>query len=151
MAKLLYTIDGEEKELESNIILVATGRKANTDNLKLENANVELDSRGFIKVDETLKTSTENIWALGDVNGGLQFTYISLDDYRIVANHLYGDKTRKISDRKNVPSALFLDPAFSRVGLNVKEAKAKGYNVLVAKMATEALNEVLSPAMIKEV
>lgn len=138
-AKLIYTTHGEEKELDSDIILVATGRKANIDNLKLENANIELDARGFIKVDETLKTSAQNIWALGDVNGGPQFTYISLDDYRIVANHLYGDKTRKTNDRQNVPNALFLDPAFSRVGLNIKEAKAKGYNVLVAKMVTEAI------------
>ncbi|MEG0856290.1 MAG: hypothetical protein RSG52_07415 [Terrisporobacter sp.] len=62
-----------------------------------------------------------------------------MDDYRIVVNQLFGDKTRRISDRKNVPSALFLDPAYSRVGLNIKESKAKGYNVLVAKMASEAI------------
>lgn len=141
VAKLIYTKNGKEEqlELESDIILIATGRKANTEGLKLENANIELDNRGFIKVNETLETSTKNIWALGDINGGAQFTYISLDDYRIVINHLFGDKTRKTTDRKNVPSALFLDPAFSRVGLNIKEAKEKGYNVLVAKMATEAI------------
>jgi len=73
----------------------------------LENVNLELDAREFIKVNEILKTSTENIWALGDVNGGTQFTYISLDDYRIVVNHLYGDKTRKTTDKQNVPNALF--------------------------------------------
>ncbi len=139
IAKLIYTKDNKDYKLESDIILVATGRKANIDNLKLENANLELDARGFIKVNEILKTSTENIWALGDVNGGPQFTYISLDDFRIVVNHLYGDKTRKTTDRQNVPNALFLDPVFSRVGLNIKEAKAKGYDVLVAKMATEAI------------
>lgn len=139
IAKLIYTKDNKDYKLESDIILVATGRKANIDNLKLENANLELDARGFIKVNEILKTSTENIWALGDVNGGPQFTYISLDDYRIVVNHLYGDKTRKTTDRQNVPNALFLDPVFSRVRLNIKEAKAKGYDVLVAKMATEAI------------
>ncbi|MGL5753024.1 MAG: FAD-dependent oxidoreductase [Paraclostridium sp.] len=141
LAKLVYTQNGKESisELDSDIILVATGRKANTEGLSLENANVELDERGFIKVNEILETTTKNIWALGDVNGGPQFTYISLDDYRIVINQLYGDKTRKTTDRKNIPNALFLDPAFSRVGLNVKEAKAKDYNVLVAKMATEAI------------
>ena len=141
LAKLIYKQNGEdeERELSSDIVLVATGRKANIDNLNLHNANVELDSRGFIKVNEKLETTTKNIWALGDVNGGPQFTYISLDDYRIIRNHLFEDKTRKTSDRKNVPSSLFLDPAFSKVGLNIKEAKANGYNIIVAKMATEAI------------
>lgn len=139
LAKLVYIKNGEDKQLElnSDIILVATGRKANTEDLDLENANVELDKRGFIKVNEILETSTKNIWALGDINGGPQFTYISLDDYRIVINQLFGDKSRKITNRTNVPSALFLDPAFSRVGLNVKEAQEKGYNILVAKMKTQ--------------
>ena len=139
LAKLVYTQNGEEKELSSDIVLVATGRKANTEGLKLENTGIKLDTRGFIKVNDVLETNIKNIWALGDVNGGPQFTYISLDDYRIIINQLFGDKSRKTSDRKNVPSALFIDPAFSRVGLNVKEAKEKGYNVLVAKMATEAI------------
>lgn len=141
LAKLIYKQNGENEErgLSSDIVLVATGRKANIDNLNLHNANVELDSRGFIKVNEKLETTTKNIWALGDVNGGPQFTYISLDDYRIIRNHLFEDKTRKTSDRKNVPSSLFLDPAFSKVGLNIKEAKANGYNIIVAKMATEAI------------
>ncbi|WP_042274234.1 dihydrolipoyl dehydrogenase family protein [[Clostridium] dakarense] len=139
LAKLIYTKNGEEKELLSDIVLVATGRKANTEGLKLENAGIKLDTRGFIEVNDVLETNIKNIWALGDINGGPQFTYISLDDYRIIINQLFGDKSRKTSDRKNVPSALFIDPAFSRVGLNVKEAKEKGYNVLVAKMATEAI------------
>lgn len=139
LAKLVYTQNGEEKELTSDIILVATGRKANTEGLRIENAGIELDNRGFIKVNNILETNVKNIWALGDTNGGPQFTYISLDDYRIIINQLFGDKTRNTNDRKNIPSALFIDPAFSRVGLNVKEAKSKGYNILVAKMATEAI------------
>lgn len=141
LAKLIYKQNGEdeERELSSEIVLVATGRKANIEGLSLDKANVELDSRGFIKVNEELETTTKNIWALGDVNGGPQFTYISLDDYRIIRNHLFEDKTRKTTDRKNVPKVLFLDPAFSRVGLNIKEAKANGHNILVAKMATEAI------------
>lgn len=137
VAKIQYTDGNEEKELISDIILVATGRKANIENLKLENAGVKLNDRGFIKVDNTLQTTTKNIWAIGDVNGGPQFTYISLDDYRIIVNHLFGDKTRKVSDRKNIPSALFLDPPFARVGLNIKQAKEKGHKILVAKMKTE--------------
>ncbi|WP_084764264.1 dihydrolipoyl dehydrogenase family protein [Clostridium massiliamazoniense] len=139
VAKLLYRKNGEDVELYSDIILVATGRKANTEGLNLEKAAIELDNRGFVKVNEKLETNIKNIWALGDINGGPQFTYISLDDYRIVINNLYGDKTRKITDRKNVPIAMFLDPAFSRVGLNIKEAKARDYDILVAKMPTEAI------------
>lgn len=139
IAKLIYTKNGEEKELTSDIVLVATGRKANIDGLKLENAGIELDKRGFIKVNDILETSVKNIWALGDINGGSQFTYISLDDYRIIIDQLFGNKLRKTTDRKNVPSVLFIDPAFSRVGLNIKESKAKGYDVLVAKMPTEAI------------
>lgn len=141
LAKLIYTKNGQSNQLEldSDIILVATGRKANIETLKLDNANVEVDSRGFIKVNKILETTTKNIWAIGDVNGGPQFTYISLDDYRIITNQLFKDKTRKTTDRKNIPNALFLDPAFSRVGLNIKQAKEKGYNILVAKMLTEAI------------
>lgn len=140
-AKLIYKKNNEEeqRELCSDIILVATGRKSNTEGLGLKKVNIELDNRGFIKVNEVLETTTKNIWALGDINGGPQFTYISLDDYRIIINQLFGDKTRKTTDRKNILNSLFLDPAFSRVGLNIKEAKEKGYNVLVAKMATEAI------------
>lgn len=139
VAKLLYRKNGEDVELYSDIILVATGRKANTEGLNLEKAAIELDNRGFVKVNEKLETNIKNIWALGDINGGPQFTYISLDDYRIVINNLYGDKTRKTTDRKNVPISMFLDPAFSRVGLNIKEAKARDYDILVAKMPTEAI------------
>lgn len=139
LAKLIYKKNEESQyiELDSDIVLIATGRKANIEGLNLEKANIELNERGFIKVNEILETTTKNIWALGDVNGGPQFTYISLDDYRIIRNNLFEDKTRKTTDRKNIPNALFLDPAFSRVGLNIKQAKEKGYDVLVAKMAVE--------------
>lgn len=139
VAKIIYIQNGEHKELVSDKVLVATGRTANTADLNLENAGVEVNERGFIKVSETLQTTTSNIWALGDVNGGPQFTYISLDDYRVVVNQLFGDQTRSTADRKNVPSAIFLDPSFARVGLNVKQAKEKGHSILVAKMATEAI------------
>ena len=84
---LSYNQNNEEREITYDIILVATGRKANTQGLNLENAGIELNSRGFIKVDETLKTNKTNIWAIGDINGGPQFTYISLDDYRIIINN----------------------------------------------------------------
>ncbi|MDB0439391.1 pyridine nucleotide-disulfide oxidoreductase [Clostridioides difficile] len=138
-ATVEYEINSELKEIKSDIILVATGRKANTEGLGLENAGIELNERGFIKVSDTLKTNREHIWAIGDINGGPQFTYISLDDYRIIINQLFGNKTRTTSNRKNIPNAIFISPAFSRVGLNVKQAKEKGYDVLVAKMPVEAI------------
>lgn len=141
LAKLIYikNEDNQYRELDSDVVLIATGRKANIEGLNLERVNIELNERGFIKVNEVLETTVKNIWAIGDVNGGPQFTYISLDDYRIIRNNLFEDKTRKTTDRKNIPNALFLDPAFSRVGLNIKQAKEKGYNILVAKMAVESI------------
>ncbi|MCC0648512.1 FAD-dependent oxidoreductase [Clostridioides sp. ZZV15-6598] len=139
LATVEYEINNELKEITSDIILVATGRKANTEGLGLENAGIELNERGFIKVSDTLKTNKEHIWAIGDINGGPQFTYISLDDYRIIINQLFGNKTRTTSNRKNIPNAIFISPAFSRVGLNVKQAKEKGYDVLVAKIPVDAI------------
>ncbi|MGO1043500.1 dihydrolipoyl dehydrogenase family protein [Clostridioides difficile] len=139
LATVEYEINNELKEITSDIILVATGRKANTEGLGLENAGIELNERGFIKVSDTLKTNKEHIWAIGDINGGPQFTYISLDDYRIIINQLFGNKTKTASNRKNIPNAIFISPAFSRVGLNVKQAKEKGYDVLVAKMPVDAI------------
>ncbi|MCC0702883.1 NAD(P)/FAD-dependent oxidoreductase [Clostridioides sp. ES-S-0049-02] len=139
LATVEYDINSELKEITSDIILVATGRKANTEGLGLENAGIELNERGFIKVSDNLKTNKKHIWAIGDINGGPQFTYISLDDYRIIINQLFENKTRTTSNRKNIPNAIFISPAFSRVGLNVKQAKEKGYDVLVAKMPVEAI------------
>ena len=86
--------------------MVATGRKPNTAGLGLENTNIQLGQRGEIVVNDKLETTVQNVWALGDVHGGLQFTYTSLDDFRIVSNNLYGDGKRSLSDRKNVPTSV---------------------------------------------
>ncbi|MDO4814889.1 MAG: FAD-containing oxidoreductase [Gemella sp.] len=126
---ILKTEDGEKFEFD--ILLHATGRKPNTEGLGLENTNIKLTERGAISVDENCQTSVENVFAVGDVNGGLQFTYTSLDDYRIVANYLLGDKSYNLNTRKNVPFTTFITPALSRVGLTEKEAREKGYDVLV--------------------
>lgn len=136
---ITYEKDGESIELLSDAILMATGRKPATQGLNLKQAGIEVNERGFIKVSDTLRTTKEHIWAIGDVNGGLQFTYISLDDYRIIIDHLFGEKQRRVTDRKTVPTVLFLDPPFSRVGLNVRQAQAKGHNVEVAKMPVAAI------------
>lgn len=132
---LHYTVGDEDITIEGTKVLLATGRKANTDDLNLENAGVEVTDRGLIKVDDNLKTTADNIWAMGDVCGNQQFTYISLDDYRIVKSALNGgdyDKTK----RKNVPYSVFIDPSFSRVGMNEKEAKKEGIEYKLFKMPT---------------
>lgn len=134
---VVETEDG--RKFEGDAVLLSTGRKANSENLNLDKAGVETNERGFIKVSDTLKTTADNIWALGDINGGLQFTYISLDDYRIVFDNLFGEKRRKVSDRKSIATSTFIDPSFSRIGLTVDKAKEGGYNVMVAKMPVSAI------------
>lgn len=136
---LVYEAYGATYELKSEAFLVATGRKATSESLNLKNANVKVNSRGFIEVSDTLQTSNSNIWAIGDINGGAQFTYISLDDYRIIESQLFEDGKRTISNRPTFPRVMFLDPAFSRVGLNVKEAKSSGYNVEEAIMSVASI------------
>ncbi|MGG7098178.1 FAD-dependent oxidoreductase [Clostridium sardiniense] len=134
---VVETEDG--RTFEGDALLLSTGRKANIEGLNLEKAGVETNERGFIKVSDTLKTTADDIWALGDINGGLQFTYISLDDFRIVFDNLFGEKKRKISDRRNIATSTFIDPTFSRVGLTVEKAKEEGYDVMVAKMPVNAI------------
>lgn len=136
---LIYEAEGQVKMLTSEAFLMATGRRPNVKSLELQNAGIQLDTRGFIEVSDTLQTSNSAIWALGDINGGPQFTYISLDDYRIVSDQLFGEGKRTRSNRPIFPKVLFLDPAFSRVGFNVREAQAKGYEVEVAKMPVAAI------------
>lgn len=136
---ILYEVDGETQRKTFDKILVATGRRPNVSALKLENAGVELTPRGAIKVDEHLRTSVDNIWALGDVTGSLQFTYISLDDFRIVKSQLLGDSSRTTENRGAVPYSVFIDPPFSRVGMSEKEALEKGYEVKVAKLKAAAI------------
>ena len=106
--------------------MLATGRQPNTD-LGLENTDVEIGERGEIKVNQNLQTNVPNVYALGDVKGGMQFTYISLDDFRIVKDQLFGNGERTTENRGAVPYTVFIDPPLSRVGLTADEAKAQGY------------------------
>ncbi|SFH95995.1 Pyruvate/2-oxoglutarate dehydrogenase complex, dihydrolipoamide dehydrogenase (E3) component [Lachnospiraceae bacterium NLAE-zl-G231] len=131
------TGDGEET-LHVQAILVATGRRPNVEGLHPENAGIQLTKRGAIQTDEGLRTSVPHIWAMGDVAGGLQFTYISLDDSRIVKSQILGDGSRTIQNRGAVPYSVFLDPPLSRVGMTEKEAREAGFEVKVARMMTAA-------------
>ena len=134
-------ISGEngESEVESDAILVAIGRKPNTEGLNLEAAGVKTDERGAVVVDETLKTTADNIWAMGDVKGGLQFTYISLDDFRIIRDNVYGNGNRTVNDRNVIPYSVFINPPLSRVGMTEKEAIEKGYEIKTGRLEAMAI------------
>ncbi|MDQ0219985.1 pyridine nucleotide-disulfide oxidoreductase [Peribacillus cavernae] len=138
--RLSFSKNGKDDiSIEVDAILVATGRKANIEALNLKAAGVNLSERNFVKTDDTLKTNIPHIWAIGDVNGGPQYTYISLDDFRIVRDQLYGDKKRTRKDRKNIPFSVFIEPPLSRVGLTEKEAKEAGYEVKVLKIPAASI------------
>jgi pyruvate/2-oxoglutarate dehydrogenase complex dihydrolipoamide dehydrogenase (E3) component len=138
------TTSGERK-IEGSDILVATGRIPNTTRIGLEEAGVELDSRGFIQVNERLETTAPGVWAIGECAGSPQFTHISVDDFRIVRDNLAGGR-RSTKDRL-VPYCVFIDPPLARVGLGEVEAQRQGIPVRVAKLPmsnvlrTEATDE----------
>ncbi|MCV7375673.1 FAD-dependent oxidoreductase [Mycolicibacterium arabiense] len=136
-----YEVGGAPTSVDADLILVALGRHPVTADLGLANAGVATRPDGSIEVDEHLRTNVAHVFAVGDVNGGPQFTYVSLDDYRIVADQLTGAGSRSTTDRRAVPFSLFMTPPLSRVGLTEREAKAAGHRVKVAalpvaKMAT---------------
>ena len=134
-----YTVNGEKFEISTDVLLVATGRKPNIEGLQLENAGVEISERGFIKVNKHLQTNKPHIFAMGDVNGGPQFTYVSLDDYRIVKSYLEDNGRYSLDDRQPIAFSAFLHPTFSKVGLSEKEAIDKGYKIKVATLPVTAI------------
>ena len=138
-AVVTVEISGAEERLPADAVLVATGRRPNVDGLNLEAAGVELTERGAVRTNEHLRTTAPNIWALGDVAGGLQFTYISLDDSRIVKEDVLGDGARTTANRGTVPYSVFLDPPFSRAGMTEQEARDAGFDVKVAKLPAAAI------------
>ena len=125
--------------LQSDAILVATGRRPNTDLLKAENAGITLTSRGAVQVDEHLRTNVPEIWAAGDVAGGLQFTYVSLDDYRIIFSQISGKNNRSTADRPDVPYSVFMDTPLSRTGLTEDQANARNIPYRVVKLPAAAV------------
>ena len=120
-------------------ILVATGRKPATAALDLQNTDIKVAKNGAIVVDDLLHTSVPNVWAIGDVKGGPQFTYISLDDFRIIKEELFGNKERRVSDRLVVPTNVFIEPSLAQVGLTEKEAQKQGKKYLLFKMPAAAI------------
>lgn len=136
--KVFYTMNETESFIEADAILLATGRIANTAALQCEKAGVELDSRAAIKVDDSLRSTAPNIWALGDCNGGPQFTFVSLDDYRIAASQRMDGNYSRLS-RRNIPYSVFMDTPLGRVGITEQEAEKQNIPVRVCKLPTAAV------------
>lgn len=136
---VVVEVAGTEERIPADAVLVATGRRPNVEGLALDAAGVELTERGAVRADEHLRTTAPNIHAMGDVVGGLQFTYISLDDFRIVKDDLLGDGARTTENRGAVPYSVFLDPPFSRVGMTEQEARDAGFAVNVAELPAAAI------------
>jgi pyruvate/2-oxoglutarate dehydrogenase complex dihydrolipoamide dehydrogenase (E3) component len=119
-----------EPEVVGSHVLLAVGRRPNTDDLGIEKAGIKLDQHGYIVVDDQLRTNVPGIWALGDCNGQGAFTHTAYNDFEIVAQNLLDGRERRVSDR--IPCyALFIDPPLGRVGLTETEARAKHHNIRV--------------------
>jgi pyruvate/2-oxoglutarate dehydrogenase complex dihydrolipoamide dehydrogenase (E3) component len=133
-----------ERVIEGTDLLVAAGRTPNTQGIGLEQAGVQLDIRGYIKVNERLETTAANVWAMGDCAGSPHFTHVAFDDFRIVRDNLNGGN-RTTKDRL-IPFCIFTDPELARVGLNESEAKSRGiaYRVVKLPMASVLRMQTLS-------
>jgi pyruvate/2-oxoglutarate dehydrogenase complex dihydrolipoamide dehydrogenase (E3) component len=138
------------RALEADAVLVAAGRRPATTDLDLDAAGITTDDRGFIEVDEHLRTSAPGVFAVGDVNGGPQFTYISLDDYRIVLDQLTGQGRRRTGDRVAVPTTTFLTPPLARVGINETQARRLERPVLVGTKKVADIAAMPRPKILGE-
>ncbi|WP_027578562.1 mercuric reductase [Bradyrhizobium sp. Ai1a-2] len=127
-----------EETVEGSDLLVAVGRVANTDGIGLDEAGIELDARGFIRVNERLQATAPGVWAIGECCGSPQFTHVSVDDFRIVRDNMAGGNRR--TDDRLIPYVVFTDPPLARVGLSEQEAKRQGVPARVAKLP---MNNVL--------
>ena len=137
--KIRVRIDGPngEQTIEGTDLLVATGRTPNTRGIGVEAAGIELDARGYIKVNERLETTAPGVWAMGDCAGSPQFTHVAYDDFRVVRDNLNGG-SRTTRDRL-IPFCMFTDPELARVGLNETEAKKRGIAYRLAKLPMAAV------------
>lgn len=126
-----------ERAIDGSDILVSAGRRPNTAGIGLDLAEVELDDRGYIQVNERLETSAPDVWAIGECAGSPQFTHVSLDDFRIIRDNLAGEQ--RTTRGRLVPYCMFTDPPLARVGLSEGEAESKGIAVRVAKLPMSAV------------
>jgi pyruvate/2-oxoglutarate dehydrogenase complex dihydrolipoamide dehydrogenase (E3) component len=121
------------EDIVGSHVLLAVGRKPNTDDLGLDAAGIETDGRGYITVDDELRTSVEGIWAIGDVNGKGAFTHTSYNDYEILAANMFDNDPRRVSDRITA-YGLFIDPPLGRVGMTETQVRETGRKALIGKM-----------------
>ena len=142
--RIVIEQNGTEKTLEGSHLMVAAGRAPNTEGLGLELAGVELNDRGYIKVNDRLQTTAPGVWAIGEVAGSPQFTHISVDDFRVVHDNLNG--VDHVTTGRQVPYCLFTDPELARVGLSENQAKAQGipYRLFKVPMETNLRAHTLS-------
>ena len=133
---MMLDCEGQSREVVGSHLLVATGRRPNTDDLGLDRAGVKLDAKGYIEVDDELRTNVPGIWALGDCNGRGAFTHTSYNDFEIVAANLLDGDKRKVSDRI-LAYALYTDPPLGRAGMTEAEVRRSGRRALVARIAME--------------
>ena len=133
---VVRTAAGEQK-IEGSDILVAAGRVPNTAGIGLDEAGVELDARGYIRVNERLETTAPDVSALGECAGSPQFTHISVDDFRIIRDNLAGGA--RSTDERLVPYCLFTDPPLAHVGLSESDAQRQGIAVRVARLPMSAV------------
>ena len=125
--------DTGDREVAGSHVLLAVGRRPNSDDLGIEQAGVERDARGYIKVDDQLRTNVPGIWALGDVNGQGAFTHTSYNDYEIIVANLFDNDPRRVRDRI-LCYGLFIDPPLGRVGMTEAQVRASGRDALVGRM-----------------
>ena len=123
---------GMEREVTGSHLLLAVGRTPNTDSLGLDNAGIEVNERGYIVVDDQLRTSVPGVWALGDCNGREAFTHTSYNDYEIVAANLLDNEPRRVSDRISA-YALYIDPPLGRARMTETQVRQSGRGALIAK------------------
>lgn len=140
--RLAVEVDGETETIEGSHLLAAAGRTANSDSLDLAATAVEMDERGYILVDDRLRTNVDGIHAIGDITPGPKFTHISYDDYRILQSNLIDGKQRSIADRL-VPYTIFTDPQLGRVGLSEKEAQREDRAYRIARMPMSSVARAL--------
>lgn len=136
--KISLTIEkgGQLQKIEASHLLIAVGRSPQTKTLHLEKTGVEVDEKGFIKVNDKLETTAEGIYAMGDVKPGPAFTHIAYNDHLIVLKNLMENANLSINGRP-VPYCMFTDPQLGRIGLSENEARKQGLNILVAKLPME--------------
>ena len=135
---IVMALDCEDgkREIAGSHLLIATGRRPNTDDLGLDRAGIKQDARGYIEVDDELRTNVPGVWALGDCNGRGAFTHTSWNDFEIVASNVLDNVPRSVGDRVTA-YALYTDPPLGRAGMTEAEVRKSGRPALVARMAME--------------